>query len=105
VAEAEREEWFNSSNPVMGTAEVSIFAFSDIEGDYIFDTEVKGMQEEDNCFMFSLDFPLLWRTDLYTGPKTRNEIVRLIRDAARPLLKDDINWDERLGVLIGSLCG
>ena len=105
VAEAGLEEWFNRPNPLMGTADVGVFIFSDIEGEYVFDTEHKENQYQDDCFMFSLDFPLVWRIGDCTGPKSRSEVVELIREAARPLLKDDIDWEERLGALIGSSCG
>jgi len=105
VAQAGPEEWFDRPKPLMGTDDVGVFIFSDIEGEYVFDTERKESQQQDNCFIFSLDFPLVWRIGDYTGPKSRNEVIELIREAARPLLRDDIDWDERLGALIGSSCG
>ena len=105
LADAERDEWFEWPNPLMGTKMVPVCVFSDIEGKFIADNDSDGYEDVCECFMFSLNFPLAWRVDEYTGPRSRDEAVALIREAAKPLLKDGIDWDARLGALIGSSCG
>ena len=105
VADAEAEEWFSGREPLMGTSEAEVMIFSDIEGDYVFDAEFKGSQYADDCFMFSVPFPCAWQIADFQGAKDRESILANIRVAAQPLLKDDIDWSDRLGILIGSTFG
>ena len=99
---AEYEDWFNREEPLMGTKETSVFIFSYIEGEYVYDNIEKENELIENCYMFSLNFPLVWEIEKYHGIKTKNEILEKIKKVAEPMLKDGIEWESRLGYLIGS---
>jgi hypothetical protein len=66
-----------------------------------------GNDEEyvENTLVFTLDSPLPWEIDNYTGPKSKKDVVALIENAAKELLKDDIDWESRLGQIIGAYFG
>jgi hypothetical protein len=106
VAEAERDEWFNYQEPLMGTEHTEVLVFSDIEGEYVYSGNEKENDLVEDCFMFALKFPNVWEIDEYKGIRTKDEVLDAIRNAAKPLLKDNIDcWSNRLGFLIGSSCG
>jgi hypothetical protein len=106
ISEAHLPEWFEESDsPLMGTNEISVYVFSDIEGDYCYDNaETKNEYVEDG-YMFSFYVPLTWNIKKRDNWQTREEIVEQLRETAKPLLKDGIDWDKRLGYLIGSEFG
>ena len=98
-------EWFEDYDPpVMGTEKVSVYVFSEIEGDYSYDNDETEDEYLEDGYMFSLYVPFVWDIEKYKI-RTKEEIVQLIREAAKPLLKDNIDWDKRLGYLIGSSFG
>ena len=109
VADAESDEWFNRTETLMGTDKASVFIFSDIEGEYIYDSNEKETETVTDCYMLSLDFPAVWEINDYivknNGYRSRGEILRLICKTVQPLLKDTIDWENRLGYLIGSTYG
>ena len=109
VADAEYDEWFNGTETLMGTDKASVFIFSEIEGEYIYDNNEKETETVTDCYMLSLDFPAVWEINDYivknNGYRSRGEILRLICKTVQPLLKDGIEWENRLGYLIGSTYG
>jgi hypothetical protein len=105
VAEAERDEWFIGSEPLMGTDHVEVLVYSDIEGEYVYAGKEKEDNQIEDCFIFSLSFPKVWDIEEHKGIRTKEEAVQAIREAAKPLIKDNIDWSKRLGFLIGSSYG
>jgi len=95
-------EWYaDLYPPLIGSSEVEFAVFNEIEGDYYYAGKNEDEYIED-CYMFSLFTPFVWDIGKYTGCRTKAECVQQIREAAKTLLKDDIDWEKRLGYLIGS---
>jgi hypothetical protein len=106
IDEAHLPEWFEESeSPLMGTDGISIYAFSEIEGDFCYDDDEHSDEYMADGYMFSLYSPLVWNIRKRNDWKTKAEIVQQISETAKPLLKDGIDWDKRLGSLIGSTFG
>jgi hypothetical protein len=106
ISEAHMPEWFEQSpSPLMGTKEMSVYVFSDMEGDYYYDNDEKSDEYVADGYMFSFEIPFIWDIRKRDSWHTREEIVEQLRESAKPLLKDDIDWDKRLGYLIGSEFG
>lgn len=75
------------------------FMFPELEGEFLFDSE-KEAEELDGCLMMlCFSVPYVWSQD-NKGPKTRQQAVEMLHEAAKPLLRSDIDWDERLGKAI-----
>ena len=95
-------EWYaDYYPPLIGSNEVEFAVFNEIEGDYYYAGKNEDEYIED-CYMFSLFTPFVWDINDYKGCRTKDECVQKIREAAKTLLKDDIDWEKRLGYLIGS---
>lgn len=78
--------------------------FTDIEGYYEYADEDKTCEYlEGECIMLSFYLPFIWDLNQYKFPKSRSEAVRLLHDAGVKLLKEDIQWKERLGALSASI--
>ena len=105
VSEVLRDEWFDGNTPIMGTDKAPVSAYTDIEGDFVFDNDETEDEYVEECYVFSLRQPFVWDISEHKGFRTRNEVVGHIKEAAAVLLKDDIDWDKRLGYLIGSTFG
>ena len=106
IAYAYLPDWFEEAeSPLMGTNEISVYAFSEIEGDFFYDNDENSEEYVDDGYMFSIYSPLVWNIRKRDDWKTKEEIVRQIRETAKPPLKDGIDWEKRLGYLIGSLFG
>lgn len=105
VSDVLRDEWFDGHTPLMGTDKAPISVYTDIEGEFIFDNDETGNECVEECYVFSLYQPYTWDISEHKGFKTRSEVVEHIKEVAAVLLKDDIDWDKRLGYLIGSHFG
>ena len=96
------DDWFEAPDPIMGSPRLGVEVFNDVAGEFRYFDKSIGSDTISECFMFALPCPLVWEIGIYEGPRTKEEVICLIRDTAKPLLKDDIDWDSRLGDLIGS---
>jgi hypothetical protein len=105
VDDSEQNEWFIGNEPLMGTDSAEVLVYSDIEGDFVYANNETGDDIIEGCFMFALSFPKAWDIEEHKGIRTKEEAVQAIREAAKPLLKDNIDWSKRLGFLIGSTYG
>jgi hypothetical protein len=105
LEEADSEEWFDGPDSLMGTSEISVNSFTDIEGEFVYDNQANKTEYIDALYMFSLYVPFVWDIGEYNGCRTKDETAQKVREAAKPLLKDAIDWNGRLGYLIGSSFG
>ena len=106
IESADLAEWFEEADsPLMGTNDMSVYVFSEIEGDFYYDGSEHTDEYMENGLMFSIYFPMVWDIKDSDGWETKEEIVCRIRETAKPLLKDGICWEKRLGYLIGSSFG
>ena len=106
LQEGDFKEWFEEPYNLMGSPQLEVTVINELEGDFIYDNSVQYDEPVENILMFSLNFPLVWNINGYISRnnyRSRGEVLRLIRKTAQPLLKDDIEWENRLGYLIGSL--
>ena len=106
LEDADFTEWFEEPYNLMCSHELDITVINELEGDFIYDNGCYYEESVENILMFSLNFPLVWNINKYISGdnyRSRGEVLRLIRKTAQPLLKDDIEWENRLGYLIGSL--
>jgi hypothetical protein len=81
---------------------ITLEQFADVEASFYV-----GSDEEyvENALVFTLDSPLPWEINNYTGPKDKKDVVALIENAAKELLNDDIDWESCLGQIIGTFFG
>ena len=106
ISEACLSDWFEDSDtPLMGTGEISVYVFSEIEGDYYYDNDEVEEEYVEDGYMFSFYLPFVWNIKKHKNWHTRDAIVQKLREVSKPMLKDDIDWDKRLGSLIGSSFG
>lgn len=102
VNEAGFNDWFDGSNSLMGSKEVSVSVFSNISGEFMYDCCDNMDELVEDCFMFVIDFPFAWKIGDYQGLRTKPDVLHHISETAKSLLKDDIDWEKRLGALIGA---
>lgn len=101
ISEFGPAEWFNEPPVLMGSDDVYICVYSEIDGEFVYDADIENEDVED-CYILSLHVPIAWKLDSYSGPRTKEDALRCIKETAGALLKDNINWETRLGELIGA---
>jgi hypothetical protein len=86
---------------------VESLCFTDLDAEFQYaDDDIENERFNDSsCLLLVLPSPRIWGIEDYYGPKTKQSVVSIIRKAVRPLFKDDINWESRLGVLVGTTFG
>ena len=76
---------------------------TDIAGEFIFDDEDKPYQNIDgDCLMVCFYVPCVWDLKDADIPADKYMASLRIKDAVKDFLKEDINWEERLGELYAS---
>lgn len=55
-----------------------------------------------DCMMLCFNVPYAWDIKDANIPADKNEAVRQLKDASKSLLKDDIDWEDRLGSLLAA---
>ena len=76
---------------------------TDIVGEFLFDDENKPHKDiEDECLMVCFYVPCVWDLKEVDLPTDKYMASLRIKDAVKDFLKDDINWEERLGELYAS---
>lgn len=76
---------------------------TDIVGEFMFDDEDKPHQNIDgDCLMVCFYVPCVWDMKDADIPADKYMASLRIKDAVKDFLKDDINWEERLGELYAS---
>ena len=77
--------------------------YTDIVGEFIFDDEEKPNQGIDgDCLMVCFYVPCVWNMKDADIPSDKYMASLRIKNAVKDFLKDDINWEERLGELYAS---
>jgi len=76
--------------------------YTDLDGEFYLEGQEES-EELGECVMM-LAFPVryVWNQAANPGPKNRQQAVEMLREAGSRLLRDDIDWDKRLGHLIAS---
>lgn len=76
---------------------------TDIVGEFLFDDEDKPHQDIDgDCLMVCFYVPCVWNIRDAVIPADKRIAVFQLQQATKAFLKDDINWEERLGTLYAS---
>lgn len=76
---------------------------TDIVGEFLFDDEDKPHKDiEDECLMVCFYVPCVWDMKDVDIPADKYMASLRIKEAVKAFLKDDINWEERLGELYAS---
>ena len=76
---------------------------TDIVGEFLFDDEDKPHKDiEDECLMVCFYVPCVWDMKDADIPADKYMASLRIKEAVKAFLKDDINWEERLGELYAS---
>lgn len=87
----------------IGNDMVYASVYSDLVGDFIFYDEDKPWEHIDgDCMMLCFNVLHVWDIKDANIPVDKNEAVRQLKDATKSFLKDDINWEERLGSLLAA---
>ena len=77
--------------------------YTDIVGEFIFDDEEKPHKDvDDECLMVCFYVPCVWNMKDADIPADKYMAALRIKEAVKAFLKDDINWEERLGELYAS---
>lgn len=101
----EIDEFFyvNDNEPSpFNTDHVTGIRDTEIEGEFFIEGSEEGEELDEYVMMLAFNVPHVWNRKDDTGPKTRQEAVEMLQEAAKTLLRDDIDWDKRLGVMIAS---
>ena len=76
---------------------------TDIVGEFMFDDENKPHKDIDgDCLMVCFYVPCVWDMKDADIPADKYMAALRIKEAVKAFLKDDINWEERLGELYAS---
>lgn len=76
---------------------------TDIVGEFLFDDEDKPHKDiEDECLMLCFYVPCVWDMKDADIPADKHMASLRIKKVVKAFLKDDINWEERLGELYAS---
>ena len=84
---------------------VYVSYYTDIVGEFLFDNEDKPHKDiDDECLMVCFYVPCVW--DMKDADISTDKYMASLRikEAVKAFLKDDINWEERLGELYASGC-
>lgn len=77
--------------------------YTDIVGEFIFDNENKPHKDIDgDCLMVCFYVPRVWKMKEADLPADKCMASLRIKETVKDFLKDDINWEERLGELYAS---
>lgn len=77
--------------------------YTDIVGEFIFDNENKPHKDIDgDCLMVCFYVPRVWKMKEADLPADKCMASIRIKETVKDFLKDDINWEERLGELYAS---
>lgn len=98
-------DWITDGPGVINVGTVATNYFTDLEAEFRFDSEEIEDEFVDTCLIMTVPSPFIWNIADYDGPRTRQEVTELIRNAAKTLFKDNIDWERRLGELIGTTFG
>lgn len=87
----------------IGNDMVYTSVYSNLIGDFMFYDEDKPWDHIDGeCMMLCFSVPYVWDIQNANIPADKNEAILQLKDAAKSLLKDDINWEDRLGSLFAA---
>ena len=87
----------------IGNDMVYASAYSDLVGDFIFYDKDKPWEHIDGeCMMLCFVVPYVWDIKNSNIPADKDAAVFQLRQATKSLLKDDIDWEQRLGSLFAS---
>lgn len=78
---------------------ISAILLREIDGEFVYDNEDKPSESVSDCIMMGFYVPFLWRMKEFEIPVDKRLAVSWLQDAGKSFLKDDINWEERLGEL------
>ena len=74
--------------------------FSDLNGVFMFSDEDKPHEDvEGECLMLCFNIPFVWDIEDAVIPCDKRIAVFQLQEATKSLLKDDIDWEARLGCL------
>ena len=74
--------------------------FSDLNGIFMFGDEDKPHEDvEGECLMLCFNVPYVWNIRDAVIPCDKRIAVFQLQEATKSLLKDDIDWEARLGCL------
>ncbi len=88
---------------LIGNKMVAGDAFKNIQGYFEPADEDKPMEfVEGEYLMLGFYVPFVWSINPEEIPKSKEDAISSLRDAGKKFLKDNINWEERLGALKAS---
>lgn len=72
--------------------------YSDVEGVFMFDDEDRVFEDvTGECLMLCFNIPYVWNIREALIPGDKRIAVFQLQESAKALLKDDIDWEKRLG--------
>ena len=89
----------------IGNEMVSAWQYKNITGYFHFDDENKMTEKmKGDCMMLCFDVPYVWNIRYATIPVDKRLAVFQLQQASKLFLKDDIDWEPRLGKLTAVGC-
>ena len=93
----------DSSETCFQNDSIYVSYFTDIVGEFTFDNEDRNCDSiEDECIMVCFHIPCVWNIRDSDIPCDKRIAAFQLQQATKAFLKDDINWEERLGKLYAS---
>lgn len=91
------------ANEVLENEMVYANYYSDISGTFYFSDDFKKFESiDDECLVMCFHIPKAWNMKDAVVPANERNAVFQVEQAAKPLLKENINWEERIGELYAS---
>ena len=88
----------------IGNEMVTAMRYTDIEGEFFYDNLLRTSESvSDECMILCFEIPFVWNIRDAVIPVVRKNAVFQLELAAKSFLKDDIDWDKRLGSLVASI--
>ena len=92
-----------AANNVLENEMIYMNYYSDVSGTFYFADESKKFEKiDEECMVMCFHIPKAWDMKDAVVPANKRNAVFQIEQAVKPLLKENINWKERIGELYAS---
>lgn len=83
---------------------VSYHYLRDIEADFYY-SDGHPSDSVENAALLAFSIPLVWKPRGEAQPSSLEEAIAWLNNAGVPVFQDDIDWEPRLGELLGTIYG